>query len=115
MKKICLSVFAAIAMLFSAQTVSAQVYEEGSTQETQQQETQKEEMEQIQTGELPDEVQQAVERDFQGATVSEAYKKEKDGETKYKVVLTTLQGETKELYADAQGNWIDKDNKDKDK
>ncbi len=114
MKKLGLTALAVTAMFFSVESVSAQVYEEGSTQETTQQETQKEEMEQIQVGELPNEIQQAVERDFQGATVSEAYMKEKEGETKYKVVITTLQGETKELYADAQGNWIDKEKKDKE-
>ncbi|WP_424492482.1 hypothetical protein [Salinimicrobium sp. GXAS 041] len=108
MKKICLTAVAATAMLFSVQNATAQVYEEG-TETTQ--ETQKEEMEQIEVAELPDEIQQSVERDFQGATVSEAYFKEKDGEKKYKIVLTTLQGETKELYADAQGNWIDKKDK----
>lgn len=111
MKKVCLTLVVAAATVFSVNTVSAQVYEEGSTQETAKQETQKEEMQQIEVGEVPDEVQQSVERDFQGATVSEAYKKDKDGEAKYKVVITTLQGETKELYADAQGNWIDKDKK----
>lgn len=114
MKKLGLTALAATAMFFSVEIASAQVYEEGSTQETTQQETQKEEMDQIQVGELPNEIQQSVERDFQGATVSEAYMKEKEGETKYKVVLTTLQGETKELYADAQGNWIDKEKKDQE-
>ena len=114
MKKLGLTALAATAIFFSVESVSAQVYEEGSTQETTHQETQKEEMEQIQVGELPNEIQQSVERDFQGATVSEAYMKEKEGETKYKIVLTTLQGETKELYADAQGNWIDKEKKDKE-
>lgn len=108
MKKICLTFVAAAAMLFSAQSATAQVEE--VTEETTH-EVLQEEMEQIEVAQLPAEVQQSVERDFQGATVSEAYVKEKEGETKYKIVLTTLQGETKELYADAEGNWIDKKDK----
>lgn len=108
MKKICLSGLAATALFFSVETATAQVYEETSSE---QQTEQKKDMEQIQVEELPNGVQQAVERDFQGATISEAYVKEKEGETKYKVVITTLQGETRELYADAQGNWIEKEGK----
>lgn len=108
MKKICLSALAATAMFFSVESATAQVYEEASAE---QQTEQKKEMEQIQVEEVPSEIQQAVERDFQGATISEAYVKEKEGEKKYKIVVTTLQGETEELYADAQGNWIDKEDK----
>lgn len=108
MKKICLTALAATAMFFSVESATAQVYEETSPEH---QTEQKKDMEQIQVSELPDEVQQSVERDFQGATISEAYVKEKDGEKKYKIVLNTLQGETTELYADEQGNWIDKDDK----
>ena len=101
---------AATAMLFSVDSAMAQVYEEGSTQ--QQEVQKKEEMKKIEVQELPAEVQQSVERDFQGATVSEAYMKEKEGKIEYKLVLTTAEGETKELFADANGNWIDKKEKD---
>lgn len=110
MKKIFLTTLAATAMLFTVETATAQVYEEGTAQEELQQ--QKDEMQKIEVQELPEEVQQAVERDFQGATISEAFVEEKEGEKKYKIVLTTQEGETKELYADAQGNWIDKEDKD---
>lgn len=110
MKKIFLTTLAATAMLFTVETATAQVYEEGTPQEELQQ--QKDEMQKIEVQELPEEVQQAVERDFQGATISEAFVEEKEGEKKYKIVLTTQEGETKELYADAEGNWIDKEDKD---
>lgn len=113
MKKTLLTLVAAAAMIFSVQTATAQVTGEeraAMEQEAQQQD----DFELIEVQDLPNEVNQAVERDFQGATVSEAYVKEKDGEKKYRVVLTTEQGQTRELYADAQGNWIDKDKK-KDK
>lgn len=111
MKKIFLTTLAATAMLFTVESATAQVYEEGSTQQEEVQQ-QKDEMQKIEVQELPEEVQQAVERDFQGATISEAYLKEKEGEKTYKIVLTTQEGETRELYADAEGNWIDKEDKD---
>lgn len=110
MKKICLTALAATAMFFSVESATAQVYEESSTE---QQTQEKKDMDQIEVSELPNEVRQSVERDFQGASISEAYVKEKDGEKKYKIVLNTVQGETRELYADEQGNWIDKDDKDR--
>lgn len=109
MKKICLTVVAASAMLFSAQNLSAQetpqpVAVEESVQETA-------EWVQVEVQELPAEVQQAVERDFEGAVISEAHVKEHEGEKKFKLKVTTADGEEQELYADAQGNWIDKEEK----
>jgi hypothetical protein len=110
MKKICLTVVAASAMLFSAQNLSAQetapqpVAVEESVQETA-------EWVQIEIEELPAEVQQAVERDFEGAVISEAHVKEHEGDKKFKLHVTTAEGEEQELYADAQGNWIDKEEK----
>lgn len=112
MKKICLTVVAASAMIFSAQTMSAQETAE-NTVAVEQHTEQRTEFTQIEVQELPAEVQQAVERDFAGATIAEAHVKEKDGERKYKLVINTAEGEEKELYADEQGNWIDKDKKDK--
>ncbi len=99
-------------MIFSAQTVSAQVNPENEVAVEQHTE-QRSEYTQIEVQELPAEVQQAVERDFTGAIISEAHVKEKDGERKYKLLITTAEGEEQELYADEQGNWIDKDKKDK--
>jgi hypothetical protein len=113
MKKICLTVLAASAILFSAQHLSAQ--EVGQTQvevdATVVQRAQ-EDFKQIEIQELPAEVQQAVERDFAGATISEAYVKEHEGEQKFKLKVSTAEGEDKELYADAQGNWMDKEKKE---
>lgn len=112
MKKIVLSVVTVSAMLFSAQTISAQ---EAAQTEVAVEQTaeQKAEWRQIEVAELPAEVQQAVERDFAGAVIAEAHVKEKDGDQKFKLVLETAEGEQKELYADAQGNWIDKDQEQK--
>lgn len=113
MKKILLTSMAATALLFTVESATAQVYEEGATQQTHVYK-QNDEMQKIEVSELPQEVRQSVERDFTGATISEAFVKEKDGERKYKVVLNTQEGETRELYADAQGNWIDKEDKDQE-
>jgi hypothetical protein len=111
MKKICLTVVAASAMLFSAQTVSAQEVPQVEVDATVEQRMQ-DDFRQIEIAELPAEVQQAVERDYSGAVIAEAHVKEHEGEQKFKLKLTTAEGEDKELYADAQGNWIDKDKKD---
>lgn len=116
MKKICLTVVAACAMLFSAQTLSAQEVAQAQVEveETVVQRAQ-EDFRQIEIQELPAEVQQSVERDFAGATISEAYVKEHEGEQKFKLKVKTANGEEKKLYADARGNWIDKDKKEKAK
>ena len=106
MKKICLTVVAALAMLFSAQNLSAQeAGQEQVTVEAQAQETS--EYQKIEISELPVEVQQSVERDFAGGVISEAYVKEQEGEQTFKLVVKTAEGEEEELYADAQGNWLD--------
>ena len=108
MKKICLSVVAASAMLFSAQNITAQeAAQEQVAVEAQAQQTA--EFRKIEVSELPAEVQQAVERDFAGATIAEAYVKENEGAQKFKLVVKTAEGEDQELYADAKGNWIDED------
>ena len=114
MKKICLSVVAASAMMFSAQNLSAQEVAQVEVEETVVQRVQ-EDWSQIEITDLPAEVQQAVERDFAGATIAEAYVKEHEGEQKFKLKVNTAEGEEKELYADAQGNWIDKDKGDSEK
>ena len=112
MKKTFLTLVAAGAFLFSTQAATAQVTGEERAQANQEQQAQQQQdFQQIEAQELPDAVNQAVERDFQGATVAEAYKKEKDGQTKYRIVLQTENGEARELYADEQGNWVDKDDK----
>lgn len=106
MKKVYLTTAAVAAMFFSVNTATAQETEtttQNATEQTQQQE----EFQEIQEQDLPNEVREALQRDFEGATVSEAYLQEKDGERKYKLVIGTLEGENAELYADAEGNWIE--------
>ena len=119
MKKICLTVVAASAMLFSAQPLTAQetipqqvpVEEQVPVEDAVQE---KGGFIKIETLKLPEEVKQAIERDYAGAIISEAHVKEKQGEKKFKILLTTENGELKELYADSKGKWIDKAKKKKD-
>lgn len=108
MKKMILSVVAASAMLFSAQTMTAQEANAEAEVTLEQAADQQSDWRQVEVAELPAEVQQAVERDFAGAVIAEAHVKEKEGEQKFKLVIQTAEGEQQELYADAQGNWIDK-------
>lgn len=110
MKKLSLTIVAVAAMLFSVQNVKAQVTGEEETTQEQEMYAQ-EEWKMVQAVELPAEVQAATERDFAGATISEAYVADKEGIQTYKIVLTTLEGESKKLYADAKGNWIEKEHK----
>lgn len=108
MKKMILSVVAASAMLFSAQTMTAQEANAEAEVTVEQAADQQSDWRQVEVAELPAEVQQAVERDFAGAVIAEAHVKEKEGEQKFKLVIQTAEGEQQELYADAQGNWIEK-------
>lgn len=105
MKKICLTLVAASAMIFSTQNLSAQEI----TQDQVVIEQEVKDYVSIEVEEVPTEVTDALERDYEGATISEAFVKEKDGEKTYKLKVTTVDGEEKELYADAEGNWIEGD------
>lgn len=109
MKKICLSVVAASAILFSAQTMSAQEAVQGEETTVEQTVDQKTEFAQVAIEDLPAAVQQAVERDFAGAVIAEAYVKENEAGQTFKLVVQTAEGEQQELYADAEGNWIEQD------
>lgn len=110
MKKTFLTTVTALALIFSVNIASAQV--DGAIAENQQEMTQQQDdFQQIETNQLPAAVQQAVEQAHQGSQISEAYLKEKDGQTKYKLVLTTQDGQSQEVFSDAEGNLKDKDDK----
>lgn len=113
MKRLYVTAVIAGAMFFSVESATAQVNNETAQTATEQAQ-QKDDFRKIEQQELPAVVTEALQRDHQGATISEAYVKEKEGEKKFKLVVNTPEGESKELYADAQGNWIDKDDKKKD-
>lgn len=115
MKKLVLT-FVAIGLFFTG--IHAQVVEvtgvpeiEAGTEVT----NVEDDFEPIELWELPEAVSEAISRDYAGATTQEAWVKEKDGKSIYKIKLD-VNGNEQKLYADAQGNWIDKDKmKDKKK
>ncbi len=64
--------------------------------------------------ELPEAVTTALTRDFAEATTEEVWVREKDGKVVYKLRIN-VDGKPKMLYADAEGNWIDKKDKKDEK
>lgn len=60
---------------------------------------------------LPQAVKDAVMTDFDGAVTDEAWVKEKDGTKTYKLSLS-IDGDTKIVYADEKGNWVEDDEGD---
>lgn len=115
MKRLYVATVTAVAMFFSVQATTAQVYEESNGNDPQMQTQQQDEFQQVEVQQVPMEIHQAVQDEYQGAQISEAYLKEKDGETKYRLVLQTEDGQSKEVYSDAEGNLKDKDEKDHSK
>jgi hypothetical protein len=72
-------------------------------------------MQPVAASDLPAAITASLEgQDYSGWTVGNAYKKEKDGKTIYKVELTKG-GETKTVKFDAEGNKLKGKDKDKDK
>ena len=106
MKKLGMTVVAAAAMMFSAQTTIAQETEVEAAP-TEQVAQQEENFQAIEVQDLPEAVQQAVARDYATATISEVFENQNEGEKKYKIVFTDEAGETIKVYADAEGNWIE--------
>lgn len=104
---------AAIALL-SSFTTQAQVYANSNSEEPFKESVETEEdYEEIEVSELPETVTASITRDFAEATTKEAWVKHEDGKSTYKIKID-YNGEEKKLYADAEGNWIDKDYKKKD-
>jgi len=114
MKKLGLT-FAAIGLFF-ATAAQAQEVEEAATAETTvvtEVAVQQDDFKMIEVSELPEAVTAAIAKDFQGATTKEAYVKEKEGKMIYKIKLD-VNGVEKKVYADADGNWIKKEDKKKE-
>lgn len=113
MKKLGLSLFAATAMFFYTEVTNAQVEGEVKADvEVEAHAQEKTDFVEIDVLALPQPVKDAVMTDFNGAVTEEAWVKEKDGETIYKLHLN-VEGEKKKVYADQDGNWIEKEKKDK--
>ncbi len=101
----------ALGMLFSTNATAqdAKTVEKETAMVSQvEQDKQKEDMKKIEISDVPQAVQDAVAKDFAGATITEAHAAE--NKNKYKLVVA-VDGQNRTLYADANGNWIDKKNK----
>lgn len=112
MKKLILT-FGAIGLFFAVST-QAQVYANSSSEVPFVEVLEKSDYEKIEVSELPAAITTSVSTDFEEATITEAWVKEKeDGTSVYKIKLD-VNGEEKKLYADAEGNWIDSDEETKE-
>ena len=89
------------AILFSIQNISAQ--EIASTTEKKEGITQQDTYQKIELDKVSEIIKAAVEKDFPGASIAEAYI---DANKNYKLVLT-LNNETKTVYTNARGEWFD--------
>lgn len=109
MKKLVLT-FAAIGLFFTG--VQAQVAETTTTTEvtTQTVVLENNGYDKIEVAELPLAVTTAINRDFAVAITEQAWVREKDGKVIYKLKIN-VDGKNKMLYADAEGNWIEKKDK----
>lgn len=111
MKKLGLT-FAAIGLFF-ATTTQAQVPPTSTEVPTEERAMEKD-YEKIEVTELPAAVSTAITTDYSEAQTREAWVKEKeDGKKVYKIKLD-VNGQEETVYADEEGNWLDKDDKKKD-
>lgn len=111
MKKLGLT-FAAIGLFF-ATTSQARGVEATATTVVTEKTVQTDDFKKIEVSELPEAITMAIATDFEGATTKEAYIKEKEGKLIYKIKLE-VNGIEKKVYADANGNWIKKEDKKKE-
>ena len=72
------------------------------------------EFETIEIAALPEAVTTAISTEFQEALITEAFVKNEDEELTYKVKLN-IEGLEKDVYLDAEGNWIEKEEVKEDK
>ncbi|MFD1094798.1 hypothetical protein [Salegentibacter chungangensis] len=127
MKKFGLSMMAVAAMFFSTAGLQAQeteaemeveteveAQEEVVEQEMEMKQEAKAEFQRIEVVALPQAVKEAIINDFDGSMAEEAWVKEEDGKTTYKLALN-VEGEMKKVYADQDGNWVEEDGEEDDK
>lgn len=112
MKKLGLT-FAAIGLFFATTTQAQETSEASVVVSTEAVAAAQDEYEKIEVAELPAAVNLAIETDYAGATTKEVWFKEKEGKKVYKIKLE-VNGEEKKVYADAEGNWIKKEDKKKE-
>ncbi len=112
MKKLGLT-FAAIGLFFATAAQAQDVEATTTTSVVTETAVQTDDFKKVEVSELPEAVTAAIATDFEGATTKEAYVKEKEGNLIYKIKLD-VNGVEKKVYADADGNWIKKEDKKKE-
>ncbi|MCH4822711.1 hypothetical protein ML462_05945 [Gramella lutea] len=103
MKRIALSIMTMGAMFFATQ-MHAQEEEIASAETTA--EMVQEEFASVDVQELPEAVKDALSTDHANATVTEAWIKTM-GETQVYKLKLDVEGETKKVYIDQDGSWVD--------
>ena len=111
MKKIALSIMTAGALFFATQNTYAQEEEMEEIDTAVEMEVEQEEYASVDVAELPQAVKDALSADYSGAETSEAWVKTKDDKKVYKLKLD-VNGETKKVYVDEDGKWLEKEDKD---
>lgn len=101
MKKLLIFAIVASGLIFSNQTFAQ---ERALTAAETTKEKVQEEFTRIEVNQLPQEVREAVSRDFKEARIAEAAISK---DRIYKLVLVS-DSERKTVYADARGNWVNK-------
>tara|TARA_R100001369_G_C3277717_1_gene161368 strand:+ start:458 stop:799 length:342 start_codon:yes stop_codon:yes gene_type:complete len=113
MKKLGLTLMAAAGMFLFSHNAQAQVEEPEEMEQIESveeaQET-KDDYKEVDVLALPQAIKDAVMTDMNGAVAEEAWVKEKEGKKVYKLSLN-VDGEKKKAYIDAEGNWIEKEEK----
>jgi hypothetical protein len=102
--------FAAIGLFFATAAQAQDVEATTTTSVVTETAVQTDDFKMVEVSELPEAVTAAIATDFEGATTKEAYVKEKEGNLIFKIKLD-VNGVEKKVYADADGNWINKDDK----
>lgn len=98
MKKLVFATALAIGSL-SLATAATPIFHDGIMEEVMVQDFQE-----ISTSDVPAAVTAALEADYPGAVLNKAYV---NGDGQYKLEATSSDGGSMELYADAEGNWIE--------
>lgn len=68
----------------------------------------KKKFEEMEVSYLPQVVKDIISKDFENATPKKAYVKKEEGINLYKIVIE-INGQTKDLYSDINGNWTDQE------
>ena len=104
--------FAALGLFFA--TAQAQVAAQATVGvEATESVTVQDDFKKIDVAALPATINEAIAKDYAGSQATEAYIKESDEEIVFKIELQIDQ-ESKTVFADAEGNWIDQEDVEKE-